>query len=310
MRWIMLAALLTAVFGFFGPGLAARVEAQATATAQSIVLSAAELGPGWTKYGESEETIEGTNLYEIIYINQDGTALAHFTIGVAPNADVAEAIITAVKPEGAQSVQSNSFGDGRAFKLQAALGASLQYSAYVFRVRNVFALTELIAPTSNTQAEPFARAQERKMWALFSAPATATPVPATATPVPPTATPPAAIPTPIPTPEPQPTPEVVAPPAGPAGCRPGEQPAFAFGFAALKERVGTAMGTPSSCEYGDPNGSGDTLQNTSTGLAFYRKSTNTPTFTNGFEHWALTPAGLVHWTGDSIDPTPGAEVIG
>jgi hypothetical protein len=44
------------------------------------------------------------------------------------------------------------------------------------------------------------------------------------------------------------------------------------------------------------------LQETSTGLAFYRASTNTPTFTDGFQHWALTAFGLVNWTGAAIDP--------
>ncbi|MBI4492514.1 MAG: hypothetical protein HY690_06945 [Chloroflexi bacterium] len=48
----------------------------------------------------------------------------------------------------------------------------------------------------------------------------------------------------------------------------------------------------------------EALQQTTRGLAFYRKSTNTATFTNGFEHWALTTNGLLYWTGDSIDP-PG-----
>jgi predicted metalloprotease len=65
------------------------------------------------------------------------------------------------------------------------------------------------------------------------------------------------------------------------------------------------MGQPVTCEFSDPNGSGDVHQQTSTGLAFWRKSTNTPTFTNGSQHWALTPQGLLTWLGTSIDP-PGA----
>jgi uncharacterized protein len=64
------------------------------------------------------------------------------------------------------------------------------------------------------------------------------------------------------------------------------------------------MGHPTTCEFSDPDGSGDVHQETSKGLAFWRKSTNTPTFTNGFQHWALTPQGLVTWVGNSIDP-PG-----
>jgi hypothetical protein len=66
------------------------------------------------------------------------------------------------------------------------------------------------------------------------------------------------------------------------------------------------MGAPTSCEYADPNGTGDTEQNTTAGLAFWRKSTNTPTFTNGWAHWALTPIGHVTWDGANIDPPSDA----
>jgi hypothetical protein len=89
--------------------------------------------------------------------------------------------------------------------------------------------------------------------------------------------------------------------AAPA-CPPGQPPQFDAGFAALQARLGTAMGTPTTCAYPDPTGSGDVEQNTSVGLAFWRKSTNTPTFTDGYHHWGLTAAGMVTWTGNSIDP--------
>jgi hypothetical protein len=86
------------------------------------------------------------------------------------------------------------------------------------------------------------------------------------------------------------------------GCQPGEAPHFTFGFAILKDQIGDAMGDPVTCEFSDPNGTGDVHQRTSTGLAFWRKSTNTPTFTDGFNHWAQTPQGWLTWTGASIDP--------
>lgn len=89
-------------------------------------------------------------------------------------------------------------------------------------------------------------------------------------------------------------------------CAPGQALEFVFGFEALKQQVGEAMGEPVTCEFPDPNGTGDVHQRTSTGLAFWRKRTNIPTFTNGWEHWALTDAGLVTWTGSNIDP-PGFE---
>jgi hypothetical protein len=93
---------------------------------------------------------------------------------------------------------------------------------------------------------------------------------------------------------------------GRAFCRPGESPQFRFGFAALKEQVGPAMGEPIECEHANAS-NGDTLQQTTAGLAFYRKATNTPTFTDGFRHWGLTGSGLAYWEGSSVDP-PGAGV--
>ena len=99
-------------------------------------------------------------------------------------------------------------------------------------------------------------------------------------------------------------PQSAGPPSAQAGCSPGVAPGYRFGFAELHAQLGDTMGEPISCEYADPQGSGDVLQNTSHGLAFWRKRTNTPTFTDGSQHWAMTLDGVVNWTDDSIDP-PG-----
>src|SRR5436190_18901618 len=88
----------------------------------------------------------------------------------------------------------------------------------------------------------------------------------------------------------------------PGGCDP-RKPTFLYGFAALKARLGDAMGTPLECEH-SIHVNGDTRQLTSTGYAYYRKFPNEPAFTNGYDHWALTDTGLVHWLGDVID-APG-----
>jgi hypothetical protein len=93
------------------------------------------------------------------------------------------------------------------------------------------------------------------------------------------------------------------------GCAADEDPSYVFGFADLHAWLGDIMGAPTTCEYADPNGTGDTEQNTSAGLAFWRKSTNTPTFTDGSTHWALTASGQVTWGGTSIDPTADAVFI-
>lgn len=89
-------------------------------------------------------------------------------------------------------------------------------------------------------------------------------------------------------------------------CQSAQRPEFLFGFAALKALLGERMGAPLECEHANPD-NGDSLQQTSTGLAFYRKATNTPSFTNGFEHWALTAEGLAYWTGPNPDP-PGQDL--
>jgi hypothetical protein len=121
---------------------------------------------------------------------------------------------------------------------------------------------------------------------------------------PPPAPPPVAPPPPAPPEQPAPPPPAPAPPAEGFGafCPADLGPEFAFGFATLSATLGEVMGAPMSCEHGDPAGSGDVLQETTTGLAFYRVSTNTPTFTDGWNHWGLTPEGMVYWTGSSIDP--------
>ena len=93
------------------------------------------------------------------------------------------------------------------------------------------------------------------------------------------------------------------------GCAPGESPTYVFGFASLHDKLGGVMGAPTTCEYADPNGTGDTEQNTVNGLAFWRKSTNTPTFTDGSSHWALTARGDLMWVGSDIDPPADAVVV-
>jgi hypothetical protein len=84
-------------------------------------------------------------------------------------------------------------------------------------------------------------------------------------------------------------------------CNPGESPTFALGMSELKQLVGDSMGSPVECEHPAAN-SGDTIQETTTGLAAYNHATNTATFTDGWRHWALTQRGLVTWEGTQADP--------
>jgi hypothetical protein len=92
--------------------------------------------------------------------------------------------------------------------------------------------------------------------------------------------------------------EVIAP-----YCQPGQQPGFSNGLAELHAQVGDAMGTPVECEH-SASVVGDTVQQTSTGLAAYDSLTNTETFTDGWRHWELSADGLVTWQGTSAEPPP------
>jgi hypothetical protein len=86
----------------------------------------------------------------------------------------------------------------------------------------------------------------------------------------------------------------------PGECSPGHL-RFYYGFASLQTQLGERMGQPIECEQ-SIHANGDTRQRTTTGYAYYRKLDNVPTFTDGWEHWALTTDGLVYWTGDVVDP--------
>ena len=85
-------------------------------------------------------------------------------------------------------------------------------------------------------------------------------------------------------------------------------PRFVHGVATLKAVVGTDMGEPLECER-VTDAAGDSEQRTTTGLAYYRAASNTVAFTNGWDHWALTGNGSVHWTGQDLEPPPDADHV-
>ena len=87
-------------------------------------------------------------------------------------------------------------------------------------------------------------------------------------------------------------------------CNSGQVPAFARGLSGLKQQLGESMGTPVECEHAI-SATGDTIQQTTTGLAAYNKLTNTVSFTDGWRHWAITPRGFVTWEGSDSNPPPG-----
>jgi hypothetical protein len=85
------------------------------------------------------------------------------------------------------------------------------------------------------------------------------------------------------------------------------RPRYVGGIAQLHDAIAELMGDATDCEVAD--GQGNTQQNTTKGLAYYRTATNVAAFTNGFDHWALTADGVVHWTGEQVDPPPDAAPL-
>lgn len=103
-------------------------------------------------------------------------------------------------------------------------------------------------------------------------------------------------------------PVAIEPPTAPAPASAAPEatapPAFKLGFADFRARIGDVMGDPVENEHGNPANC-DTQQLTTTGLAFWRCSTNTMTFAafpDGLRHWAVVDGQVVEWTGPSADP--------
>jgi hypothetical protein len=91
-------------------------------------------------------------------------------------------------------------------------------------------------------------------------------------------------------------------------CDVGRWPEFNYGFAALRLDLGTDMGDAVECEH-TLTASGDTDQQTTTGVAHYDRATNTPSFHQGTDNWALTLQGLVFWSGNSPEIPSGTVAI-
>ncbi len=80
------------------------------------------------------------------------------------------------------------------------------------------------------------------------------------------------------------------------------EPRFEIHLAALKSHLGDAMGDPTECERTEAT-TGDVQQHTTTGLAYWRRTTGIPTFTkDGVDHLALRNGIVVEWDGGTDPP--------
>lgn len=76
---------------------------------------------------------------------------------------------------------------------------------------------------------------------------------------------------------------------------------FGADLANLHAAIGDAMGQPTGCET-PVDSVGDTMQTTSSGMAWYQLGQGMAIFTDGYHRWALDQQGLTYW--DSPDATP------
>jgi hypothetical protein len=83
-------------------------------------------------------------------------------------------------------------------------------------------------------------------------------------------------------------------------CQADQAPAFESKLAPLASQLGAFMGDPVECAHRDA-ASGDLQQATTTGLAYVRAALDTPVFTDGDSHVALTDQGLSGWDGTAVD---------
>ena len=83
-------------------------------------------------------------------------------------------------------------------------------------------------------------------------------------------------------------------------CAPGQTPSFSYGFLALSEALGEAMGEPTECAHADV-ATGDTYQQTTKGLAIYRRADNVPSFSSAVGRWTLGADGQVVQDAGSVD---------
>jgi peptidoglycan/xylan/chitin deacetylase (PgdA/CDA1 family) len=76
---------------------------------------------------------------------------------------------------------------------------------------------------------------------------------------------------------------------------------FGPDLADLRTAVGDAMGQPVDCET-PIDASGDTIQHTSTGTAWFTESQSEAFFTDGYHRWDLNPGGLTYWSSPEATP--------
>jgi peptidoglycan/xylan/chitin deacetylase (PgdA/CDA1 family) len=76
---------------------------------------------------------------------------------------------------------------------------------------------------------------------------------------------------------------------------------FGADLADLHAAIGDAMGQPTGCETAIDS-VGDTMQTTSSGMAWYQLGAGMAIFTDGYHRWALDRQGLTYWNSPGATP--------
>ncbi len=252
-----------------------------TPTARDLVVPVSEMGDGWHQVGEGEDPDHPGLVYRADY-QLDGVAVIIFLVVIAPGHQEVENALQGLpqqlQAEGFAVEPHPNLGDGTAFKATRVHPQEplLFSTLYLFRIQQVLVQVESIGLTQDSDGvgnrawENVGRQHDR-IRALLPPPAEA------------------------------------LPPLAPF-CPPGQGAGFPLGFAILRAHIGDVMGEPTECVHQDPN-SGAYIQQTTTGLAEVQPGAQFASFTNGWDHWALTEQGLLHWTGPDSLPPDNVEIL-
>jgi hypothetical protein len=91
-------------------------------------------------------------------------------------------------------------------------------------------------------------------------------------------------------------------------CPSDTKPSFTIGFAEMKNLLGEALGEAASCEFRRAEQPRRRPPAHHAWNGYLSSRYCIPQFTDGVQHWEMTPRGLVYWTGDSVEPSPDAQL--
>jgi hypothetical protein len=242
-----------------------------TPPAKELAVPTADLGDGWNV----REEIDRGDSYAIVSENNQ-VGLVIFQVVVTDSSQQAEGglgtIPQQLQDEGYAVQPKEGLGDGTAYRATATFDNGVIATAYWFRIQYVVVGVEVVGLAQDSQGV------EDRAWLNVGRQHDRLRTLVQALPI-----------------------------AGPF-CEPGQPVAYPIWFAVLRAHLGEAMGDPTECPHVD-EANGHLFQATTAGVGEVPAATGLPAFTNGWDHWALTSQGMVHWTGAESSPPQGSEIL-